>query len=377
MFRVSYYIILVFVIQLHSKICLSSSTEDNICSIPEFTCTSGKVKCVTQDQVCDGVENCEDSSDEHHCHTCGIPHGAWFYCGNDPKDCIAARWECDGEQDCEDGSDELNCDSASSQNNGCSSSEFQCSNGMCIPIIWHCDGHYDCMDKSDEEKCKRNVTEKNNPQLPRSNANNASAGISHRGLIPRASTCVEDGFKCSSDDCIRRKWVCDGTADCPDGDDEYDCNGRGLDVNKTTEIVSNSTEPYQQTTPLLRTANDSYQQESSRISRIVNINTQEINSSSIKSHHNVTTQKSNQLICDNGISWPLEAMIIIGINIILVLALIMLLLFVAIKFGFLKCLTSCLRKNAETQHIEMTWKDLEHDLASMNSSQTIILSCDD
>ena len=162
MYRILYYTILVLVLQFHSKKCLSSTAKDNVCSVDEFTCSAGRIKCVSIDQICDGIENCEDRSDEHHCHTCGGPHGNWFYCGNNKNDCIVSHWRCDGEQDCHDGSDELNCPIFSTQGNGCSESEFQCPNGMCIPIRWHCDGNFDCIDKSDEneDKCKEKDTQK-------------------------------------------------------------------------------------------------------------------------------------------------------------------------------------------------------------------------
>ena len=59
---------------------LCASAQNTPCSAHTFICTSGSVKCVPQNKVCDGVDNCEDRSDEHHSHICGGPAGDWFYC---------------------------------------------------------------------------------------------------------------------------------------------------------------------------------------------------------------------------------------------------------------------------------------------------------
>ena len=154
--RIAYNLLIISMIQLIAKISVTTAAENSVCSVHDFSCTSGSVKCVSQNKVCDGVDNCDDRSDEHHCYECGGPHGNWFYCGNNKKDCILAHWRCDGEIDCDDGSDEQNCSKTLSPSYGCSASEFQCSNGMCIPNKWYCDGHHDCIDKSDEDanKCQ-------------------------------------------------------------------------------------------------------------------------------------------------------------------------------------------------------------------------------
>jgi len=224
MSRIFYHIILLSVLLFCVKICLTSTAENSVCAPHDFTCTAGRVKCVSQEKVCDGIDNCEDRSDEHHCHKCGGPHNNWFYCGNNKDDCIAAHWRCDGEADCDDGSDEMNCSNTPTTQTSyeCSENEFQCSNGMCIPIIWYCDGHHDCIDKSDEDivKCKGI---NNKPPAP-INSDDGKVGVSHWGLITHdSSICDNDSFTCKSGDCVPKRWVCDGTADCPSGDDEHNC----------------------------------------------------------------------------------------------------------------------------------------------------------
>ncbi|KAF4524944.1 hypothetical protein B566_EDAN012700 [Ephemera danica] len=53
---------------------------------------------------------------------------------------------CDGVDDCGDSSDERNC------NEPCPELEFKChSNGRCILNAWRCDGDADCKDGSDED----------------------------------------------------------------------------------------------------------------------------------------------------------------------------------------------------------------------------------
>ena len=94
-------------------------------------------------------------------------------------------------------------------------------------------------------------------------------------------------------------------------------------------------------------------------------------------HDNVTIQKSNELVWGNALSWPLEAIIIIGAAVILIVILTTLLLFVGMKFGFMALITRCLWKDRESLNVEMTWRNLENDLDSMNSSSTISLKCDD
>ena len=204
-----------------------------ICGSGHFECKSGSVRCVPQEQVCDSIAQCDDHSDENHCHRCTGNQDNWFHCGNNKNDCIAAYWRCDGDLDCADGSDEENCgDTSNEQADVCTRSEFECHNGQCISKIWVCDGHNDCLDRSDEDeyRCK-NVIKADMAYFKsisagklNSNTTKGTVGDSNLSLITHDSkTCMDDEFLCSSGQFIPRRWVCDGTPDCPDQSDEHVC----------------------------------------------------------------------------------------------------------------------------------------------------------
>ncbi|XP_032875406.1 complement factor I isoform X5 [Amblyraja radiata] len=74
---------------------------DKVCTDDEFKCVNGK--CIPLENVCNGIDDCADLSDELCCTECKES----YHCKTDI--CIPKFSVCDGEDDCLDGSDEKNC----------------------------------------------------------------------------------------------------------------------------------------------------------------------------------------------------------------------------------------------------------------------------
>ncbi|XP_067129295.1 sortilin-related receptor-like [Centruroides vittatus] len=200
--------------------CFDGSDEENctspssVCHHNEFSCNSSK-QCIPKTWKCDGEKDCQDGSDENNCDikTCED----WQYkCKS--GHCIFSTWYCDGDKDCEDNSDEENCTvtttpkpitPSTSQPHSCSAWMFKCDDGNCIPGLWRCDKVNDCDDNSDEHMCE------NEKVL-------TSTGFPLTTKQPE--NCGEDRFRCNSGQCIWNSWICDGTKDCENGEDEKDCS---------------------------------------------------------------------------------------------------------------------------------------------------------
>ncbi|XP_055500487.1 complement factor I isoform X4 [Leucoraja erinacea] len=79
---------------------------DKVCTGTEFKCVNGK--CIPLENVCNGIDDCADLSDELCCTECKES----YHCKTDI--CIPNISICDGEDDCLDGSDEKNCNETKS-----------------------------------------------------------------------------------------------------------------------------------------------------------------------------------------------------------------------------------------------------------------------
>ncbi|XP_058041189.1 transmembrane protease serine 7 [Ahaetulla prasina] len=111
------------------------------CPLGSFECHSGL--CIQQIQLCDGIDDCFDESDE-------------LFCDIPPKNCSSNfltqhhSFICDGINNCKDGQDELHC----TESIPCTSNTFKCNNGICFrKQNARCDGTLDCLDRSDENNC--------------------------------------------------------------------------------------------------------------------------------------------------------------------------------------------------------------------------------
>ncbi|KAL4217908.1 Enteropeptidase [Mactra antiquata] len=157
--------------------CLAPEEPVAQCGKDRFTCGS-VTKCILQDKVCNGVNDCGDWSDEMDCE-CGQYE---YQC--DMGMCIKSYQQCDGKPQCPDNSDEANCD-------GCTHGQVKCPDGKCIMSEWICDGRAECSNGWDESNC---------------------------------DICGRYQFTCADQDtCIPISKVCDQVEDCPDGKDEWSC----------------------------------------------------------------------------------------------------------------------------------------------------------
>ncbi|XP_030052234.1 SCO-spondin [Microcaecilia unicolor] len=177
------------------------------CSRYEFHCRSGE--CTPRGWVCDYEADCVDGSDEMNCNrTCGLNEYKCSLTG----ECIHYTQLCDGIPHCRDQSDESTDNCGSAQIPPCPG-HFICSNRVCVNISQVCNSVPDCPQGEDEMACDSET----GTTVPPEDRNQT--------LIP----CAE--YSCADSKCITFKQVCNGIADCGDGEeamgwipsDEKDC----------------------------------------------------------------------------------------------------------------------------------------------------------
>ncbi|XP_031440265.2 transmembrane protease serine 7 [Clupea harengus] len=118
----------------------SSFNISQPCPAGHFLCSTGL--CVDKSQRCDGLDDCQDESDE-------------VFCSSPTKNCGGSSplhpiYVCNGESDCSNGRDESNC----TRETRCSDISYRCESGTCIlKRNAKCDGVPDCLDRSDEKDC--------------------------------------------------------------------------------------------------------------------------------------------------------------------------------------------------------------------------------
>ncbi|XP_057680392.1 transmembrane protease serine 7 [Corythoichthys intestinalis] len=122
------------------QVSYSSYNITQPCPESHFLCTTGL--CVEKSRRCDGLDDCQDESDE-------------VFCSQPSKNCgggtpLHPLFVCNGETDCANGLDETNC----TQETSCSAVSYQCGGGSCIrKKNARCDDITDCQDASDENDC--------------------------------------------------------------------------------------------------------------------------------------------------------------------------------------------------------------------------------
>ncbi|XP_068220401.1 very low-density lipoprotein receptor-like [Palaemon carinicauda] len=171
------------------------------CGFDEFRCDT--LRCMSNDKMCDGRDDCEDKSDEFGCPTesSSLPlfekstpvtgsgcRPNEFAC--ETGQCLSMEKRCDGIDDCIDTSDEIECPTTTVLTStlvSCYANEFECDLDRCLPENKRCDGHEDCSDKSDEAGCP----------------------TSSELLTPTILSCETNQWMCRDGSCIPKEYRCD------------------------------------------------------------------------------------------------------------------------------------------------------------------------
>ena len=117
----------------------------------DYICDFGQGACISNTQLCDGVDDCQTGRDDDEDGAiCGSCNANEFDCGGGT--CLSNTSFCDGTPDCFAGFDEPPwC--AGGNPPACQSPDFQCQDGFCLPEFFRCNGIPDCLAGDDEVGC--------------------------------------------------------------------------------------------------------------------------------------------------------------------------------------------------------------------------------
>ncbi|XP_065210727.1 low-density lipoprotein receptor-related protein 1B-like [Planococcus citri] len=115
-----------------------------------FLCSNGFY--LRNDFICDGVNQCGDSSDEYSDCNRGTCRPGSFACNCNRNRCLNATSRCNNVPECGDGSDEMNCGKdVVTADCTITRGKFLCQDGLkCIDFNFTCDNDCNCYDCSDE-----------------------------------------------------------------------------------------------------------------------------------------------------------------------------------------------------------------------------------
>ncbi|XP_032886872.1 relaxin receptor 2-like [Amblyraja radiata] len=152
-------------ISVNDRICgkvIQTEESSSLCPIGYFPCGNQSV-CLPLHLRCNGVEECENGTDESNCvdkviqteESSTLCTSGYFQCGNQSV-CLPLRLRCNGFEECENGTDESNCVIIKRERTSpfCPSGYFPCGNEtVCLPQTLHCNGIEDCENGGDESNC--------------------------------------------------------------------------------------------------------------------------------------------------------------------------------------------------------------------------------
>nr|CAB3266484.1 sortilin-related receptor-like [Phallusia mammillata] len=229
------------------------ATAHPISCVGKLHCDTGG--CYDPSWRCDGVNDCGDFSDEYKCnnsHPALIPtlpcfgHFLEFRCAN--QRCIFAYFKCDGDNDCGDGSDEYHCPGSSGSEcvHGAGTSyqgkrSYTKTGKTCqrwdsntphrpryTPQITN---HNYCRNPDNDQQGPWCYTTEQSTRWEYCGIPQCGSSTNTTVTTP-ATPCNDNqmfcGYNGAKRTCVNNQFICDGTDDCGNGNDEKNC-GKNCD----------------------------------------------------------------------------------------------------------------------------------------------------